>query len=53
MRAFAFLRSALIMIVAGVAVPVGLLTTSQWRFGGASPLHGSGGPGRWSLAALR
>jgi len=53
MRAFAFLRSALIMIVAGVAVPVGLLTTSQWRFGGASPLHGIGGPGRWSLAALR
>jgi hypothetical protein len=53
MRAIRFIRSLLVVIVAGVAVPVGLVATSRWRFGGASPLHGAAGPHRWSPAALR
>ena len=53
MRAIAFVRSLLIVLVVGAAVPVALAATSRWRFGGASPLHGMPGPDDWSSGGLR
>ncbi len=53
MRALAFVRSLLIVLAAGVVVPVGLLTASDWRFGGVSPWHGVPRPERWSAHGLR
>src|SRR5262245_58925094 len=49
MRALAFVRSLAILVVASVAVPVGLIAASQWRFGGASPLHGVPRPDRFTV----
>ena len=43
----------LIVGVAGVIVPLALMWTSRWRFGGASPLHGVTQPGGWSADGLR
>lgn len=53
MRAFAFVRSVLVVIAAGVVVPVALTAASQWRFGGSSPFHGMSGPHGWSAGGLR
>ncbi|HZB40170.1 MAG TPA: LysM peptidoglycan-binding domain-containing protein, partial [Ilumatobacter sp.] len=53
MRVIAFIRSLLIVVVVGVVVPVALAVAGEWRFGGASPLHGVPAPDRWSADALR